>query len=79
MTLNEFFNKEQIDFHPCGKYYLKKRKDDNLDVVIARYDTYMASTKPILDYYSKNSNFTEIDGAQEIEQITSKINEILKV
>ena len=79
MTLNEFFNKEQIDFHPCGKDYLKKRKDDNLDVVIARYDTYMASTKPILDYYSKNENFTEIDGATEIEQITNKINDVLNV
>ena len=79
MTLNEFFNKEQIDFHPCGKEYLKRRKDDNLDVVIARYDTYMSSTKPILDYYSKNANFTEIDGATDIEQITSKINDVLNV
>ena len=79
MTLNEFFNKEQIDFHPCGKEYLKRRKDDNLDVVIARYDTYMSSTRPILDYYSKNANFTEIDGATEIEQITSKINDVLAV
>ena len=79
MTLNEFFNKEQINFHPCGKEYLKKRKDDNLDVVIARYDTYMTSTKPVLDYYSKNENFTEIDGATEIEQITNKINDVLNV
>ena len=79
MTLNEFFNKEQIDLHPCGKEFLKKRKDDNLDVVVARYDTYMIATKPVLDYYSKNTNFTEIDGAAEIEQITSKINEVLKV
>ena len=39
MTMNEFFNKEQIDLHPCGKEFLKKRKDDNLDVVVARYDT----------------------------------------
>ena len=78
-TLNEFFNKEQIDLHPCGKEYLKKRKDDNLDVVIARYDTYMTSTKPVLDFYSKNANFTEIDGATEIELITNKINDVLAV
>jgi adenylate kinase len=39
----------------------------------------MSSTKPVLDFYSKNSNFTEIDGAGEIDQITNKINEILKV
>ena len=79
MTLNEFFNKDQIDFHPCGKEFLKKRKDDNLDVLVARYDTYMIATRPVLDFYSKNANFTEIDGATEIEQITNKINDILNV
>jgi len=79
MTLNEFFNKEQIELHPCGKEFLKKRKDDNFEVVVARYDTYMKTTKPVLDFYSKNKNFTEIDGADEIDQITSKINDVLIV
>ena len=79
MTLNEFFNTEQIELHPCGKEHLKKRKDDNFEVVIARYDTYMKSTKPVLDFYSKNQNFTEIDGAAGIEQITNKINDVLIV
>jgi adenylate kinase len=67
------------ELHPCGVEHLKKRRDDNLEIVISRYDTYMSSTKPVLDFYSKNSNFTEIDGAGEIDQITNKINEILKV
>tara|TARA_B100000780_G_scaffold175530_1_gene122935 strand:+ start:91 stop:732 length:642 start_codon:yes stop_codon:yes gene_type:complete len=79
MTMNEFFNKAQIDLHPCGKEFLKKRKDDNIDVIVGRYDTYMTATKPVLDFYSKNDNFIEIDGAAEIEQITSKINDVLKV
>ena len=79
MTLNKFFNKEQIELHPCGKEFLLKRKDDNLKTVIARYDTYMSTTKPILDFYSKNTNFTEIDGTVEIEVITNKINDILTV
>ena len=79
MTLNEFFNTEQIELHPCGKEKNKKRKDDNFEVVIARYDTYMKSTKPVLDFYSKNQNFTEIDGAAGIEQITNKINDVLIV
>jgi len=79
MTLNEFFNKEQIELHPCGQGFLKKRKDDNFDVVVARYDTYMKTTKPVLDFYSKNENFTEIDGASGIEQINSKINDVLNV
>ena len=38
----------------------------------------METTKPVLDFYSKNSNFYEIDGTLEIDQITSKINDILK-
>ena len=79
MTLNEFFNKEQIELHPCGKEFLIKRKDDNIDVIVKRYDAYMNTTKPVLDFYSKNANFIEIDGAAEIEQITSKINDVLNV
>jgi adenylate kinase len=79
MTINEFFNKDQIELHPCGKEFLKKRKDDNLDIVVARYDTYMTATRPVLNFYSKNANFTEIDGAAEIEQITNKINDVLGV
>ena len=79
MTLNEFFNKEQIELHPCGQEFLIKRQDDNLETVIARYDTYMSKTKPVLDFYKKNVNFTEIQGSAEIEEITSKINDILQV
>ena len=72
-------NKKEIELHPCGKEFLKKRKDDNLDIVVARYDTYMTATKPVLDFYSKNPNFKIIDGAGNIEQITSKIDEVLRV
>ena len=79
MTLNEFFNKDQIELHPCGKEFLKKRKDDNFAVVVARYDTYMKTTQPVLDFYSKGVNFTEIDGAAEIDHITNKINDVLNV
>ena len=79
MTLNEFFNKDQIELHPCGKEFLIKRKDDNFDVVVERYDTYMKTTKPVLDFYPKSENFTEIDGTNEIEQITDEINDVLNV
>ena len=79
MTLNEFFNKNEIELHPCGKEFLLKRQDDNLETVIARYDTYMNATNPVLDFYSKNAHFTEIDGTAEIEVITSEINAILNV
>ena len=77
MTLNEYFNKEEIELHPCGKEYLVKRQDDNYKTVISRYDTYMSTTKPVLDFYSNKTNFSEIDGAAEIDEITSKINQLL--
>ena len=54
-------------------------KDDNFDIIVARYDTYMKTTKPVLDFYSKNVNYTEIDGTVEIEQINNKINAVLNV
>jgi len=36
-------------------------------------------TKPVLEFYSKNSNFYEIDGALKIEEITAKIDTFLNV
>ena len=58
---------------------LENRSDDDLNTIIKRYDTYMNMTRPVLEYYSKNSNFHEIDGSLEINQITSKIDTFLAV
>ena len=58
---------------------LEKRSDDELDTILKRYDTYMTTTKPVLDFYSKNANFHEIDGSDEIEQITNKIDTFINV
>ena len=58
---------------------LEKRSDDNADTILKRYDTYMDITKPVLEYYSKNPNFYEIDGSMEIGNISQKIEEILKL
>ena len=59
--------------------FLEKRSDDNLDIILKRYDTYMSTTKPVLDFYSKNSNFYEIDGDMKINEITAKIEDFLNV
>ena len=78
-TMNEYFNKEEIDKHECEKNYLKKRKDDNQETIITRYEEYMKKTKPVLDFYFSRSYFHEIDGNQKIQVITGKIEQILKV
>jgi adenylate kinase len=79
LTLNEFFNKEEIDLHPCGKEYFIKRKDDNLETIMSRYDIYTKTTEPVLNFLSKNLNFHEIDGTLEIDEITAKIDTFINV
>ena len=58
---------------------LEKRSDDNADTILSRYNTYMKITKPVLDYYSQNKNFHEIDGSMEIMKISQKIQQILNL
>ena len=79
MPLNEFYNKDEIELHPCGKDYLVKRQDDSEEIVLSRYDTYMKMTKPVLDFYSNKQGFHELDGGLKIEEIKGKIGHILNV
>ena len=79
LTLNEFFNDKEIKFHPCGSNHFIKRKDDNLEIVMSRYDIYTKATKPVINYLSKNPYFHEIDGTLEINEITSKIDAFINV
>ncbi len=58
---------------------LEKRADDNIATILKRYDTYMETTKPVLNFYSKNPNFYEINGDEKIDQISIKIEQILKL
>ena len=59
--------------------HLEKRSDDNLTTILKRYDTYMETTKPVLDFYSKKTNFYEINGDAKIDEISAKIEQILTV
>ena len=72
-------NKETIIERIEKRKTEENRSDDNLKTILKRYDTYMETTKPVLDFYSKNSNYYEIDGTLEINQITNKIDTFIKV
>ena len=72
-------NKDTIIKRIEKRKILEKRSDDDLNTILRRYDTYMETTKPVLEYYAKNPNFHEIDGALEIDQITNKIDTFLAV
>ena len=77
-TLNEYFDKDKIKDLQCNGKYLVKRKDDNLETLLNRYDKYMETTKPVLDFMSKESHIDEVDGSLKIEEITGKIECIIK-
>ncbi len=72
-------NKDTILKRIEKRKILEKRSDDDTSTILKRYDTYMSTTKPVLDFYSKNPNFHEIDGSLKIDEITSKIDKILNV
>ena len=72
-------NKETIMKRIEKRKVLENRSDDDLNTILKRYDTYMETTRPVLDFYSKNSNFHEIDGALEIDEITRKIDTFINV
>ena len=72
-------NKNSILKRIKKRKILEKRSDDDSTIILKRYDTYMKTTKPVLDFYSKNSNFHEIDGNLKINEITDKIDKILRV
>ena len=72
-------NKDTIIERIEKRKTLENRSDDNTDTILKRYDTYMETTRPVLDFYSKNSNYSEIDGTLEIHEITAKIDAFLNV
>ena len=57
----------------------EKREDDDLDTILKRYDTYLKTTSPVLDYYSSKQNFYKLDGNLEIDQINKQIRDFLKL
>ena len=58
---------------------IENRSDDNTHTIVARYEKYMETTQPVLNFYSENPNFKEIDGGLEIEEITRKIDTFINV
>ena len=70
-------NKDTIVKRIERRKILEKRADDDLKTILKRYDTYMETTRPVLDFYSSRSYFYEIDGSEKIEVISSKIEQII--
>ena len=58
---------------------IENRSDDDTNTIVSRYEKYMETTQPVLNFYSENPNFKEIDGSLEIEEITRKIDVFINV
>ena len=58
---------------------IENRSDDDTHTIVARYEKYMKTTQPVLNFFSENPNFKEIDGSLEIEEITRKIDAFINV
>tara|TARA_B100000902_G_C26892922_1_gene708299 strand:- start:103 stop:666 length:564 start_codon:yes stop_codon:yes gene_type:complete len=72
-------DKETIIKRVEKRKVLENRSDDDFVTILKRYDTYMKTTEPVLNFYSKNPNFKEVDGSLEIDEITSKIDNFINV
>tara|TARA_B100000902_G_scaffold379505_1_gene413908 strand:- start:75 stop:638 length:564 start_codon:yes stop_codon:yes gene_type:complete len=72
-------NKETIIKRIKKRKIIEKRTDDDLETILKRYDTYMETTRPVLEFYAQYPNFHDIDGSLEIDEITMKIQGFLNV
>ena len=72
-------NKETIIKRIEKRKVEEKREDDDLETIVKRYDTYLKTTSPVLDYYSSKQNFYKLNGNLEIDQINEQIKGFLKL
>lgn len=56
---------------------LVQRKDDTFEVAKLRFDTYFSETAPLIDFYEKRNNLIKIDAEGEIDEVYTKLKEIL--
>ena len=56
----------------CGSE-LVLRDDDKPETVLHRINVYYDQTSPLIDYYRQAGKLVEIDGTQEIEQVTEDL------
>ena len=77
-TYHVKFNPTQKDgiCDNCGGN-LYQRADDNEETMKNRLSVYEASTKPLIDYYTKAGVYTEIDGRQPINKVTEELVNVL--
>ena len=77
LIFNEYFKPSTSVDHSCDPKFLKKRSDDNEKTIINRFETYLNTTLPILNFYKKQNLLHHINGMSEIDQIFEEICNII--
>ena len=75
-SINEKPQTESICDKCGGRLY--QRNDDNITSFKNRYDLYIEKTKPLLDYYAKKGILYVINGNNSVEEVSKKIDAVLK-
>ena len=75
-SLNEKPKIESICDKCNGKLY--QRNDDNITSFKNRYNLYTEKTKPLLDYYEKKGILYVINGNDSVEEVSKRIDTVLK-
>lgn len=77
---NEKFNPPRetgvCDFDGSELY---QRDDDKAETVKRRIHVYLEQTSPLIDYYREHGKLVEIDGMQNIEQVSQALESALKM
>lgn len=76
---NEYFNplaNEGKCDHCQGTKFIR-REDDDLKVVQKRLEIYYEKTQPLLNYYEKNRQLSQVDGMQPVDGVASQIEMLI--
>ena len=77
LIFNEYFKPATSINHTCDPKFLKKRSDDNKETIINRFETYLNTTLPILNFYKEQNLLHHINGMSKIDQIFEEIRHII--
>ena len=62
----------------CGGT-LKTRGDDNKEIFITRFDTYMKETYPLIEYYEKKNNLVKIEVSNlTADEVFEEVKKVIK-
>ena len=77
LIFNKHFKPATNKNHTCDPKFLGKRSDDNESAINNRFETYLAKTLPILNFYKQQNLLHQINGLAEIDQIFKEIRDII--